>query len=191
MTRPAIPAELRRAVLVEAGHRCAIHTCKSEAGLDIHHIVPWSQCRIHEFENLITLCPNCHRRADQGYIDRTSLRNYKKLCQGLMAPAARVEINQALEAINHAPIDLPPGTWIRFSTRNPMEILMCRNISSITDTGYLDFGFVFDSDFPNCNYVFQVTGNGMVNYEVLAQTVGSATFRFRDPCPEFVHVEFF
>jgi hypothetical protein len=76
-SRPAIPAELKRQVLVEAGHRCAIHTCRHPADVDIHHIIPWAQCREHTFENLIALCPNCHRRADAGEIDRKSLTMYK------------------------------------------------------------------------------------------------------------------
>ena len=74
--RPAIPAELRRRVLVEAGHRCAIPTCR-HIEVDVHHIIPWETCKIHEYENLIALCPNCHRRADRGEIDRKSLRLYK------------------------------------------------------------------------------------------------------------------
>jgi len=76
MARPEIPAELRRAVLVEAGHRCAIPRCGSTQ-IDIHHITPWEQSNRHEYENLIALCPNCHRRAHNGEIDRKSLRLYK------------------------------------------------------------------------------------------------------------------
>jgi hypothetical protein len=108
-----------------------------------------------------------------------------------MAPAAGVEINQVLVAINHFPIEVPPGTWIRFSTRGPIEIFECSNISSITDAGYLDFGFSFTTDFPHSNYVIRVTGNGVVNYEVISQTATHAELRFRDPCPDIVHVEFF
>jgi hypothetical protein len=74
--RPPIPAELRRRILVEAGHRCAIPTCRY-IRVDIHHIVPWEKCKKHEYENLIALCPNCHARADDGEIDRKSLRLYK------------------------------------------------------------------------------------------------------------------
>lgn len=76
MTREAIPAEIRRAVLCEAGHRCAIPTCRYP-DIDVHHIVPWEVRKSHDFENLIALCPNCHRRADAGEIDRKSLRWYK------------------------------------------------------------------------------------------------------------------
>ena len=74
--RPAVPNELRRRILVEAGHRCAIHLCQ-HPDVDIHHIVPWEQCQEHEYDNLIALCPNCHRRADAGEIDRLSLKIYK------------------------------------------------------------------------------------------------------------------
>jgi Protein of unknown function (DUF3298)/HNH endonuclease len=74
--RPQIPADLRRRILVEAGHRCAIHSCRHPE-VDLHHIVPWEQCKRHEYDNLIALCPNCHRRADSQEIDRSSLRMYK------------------------------------------------------------------------------------------------------------------
>ena len=75
-SRPAIPAELKRRVLVEAGHRCAIPTCR-HIQVEVHHIVPFKDCGKHEYENLIALCPNCHSRADKGEIDRKALRIYK------------------------------------------------------------------------------------------------------------------
>lgn len=74
--RPAIPAALRRQVLLEAGHRCAIPTCRT-VPVEMAHIEPWSQVRGHSFENLIALCPTCHARYDGGDIDRTSMRAYK------------------------------------------------------------------------------------------------------------------
>lgn len=74
--RPQIPAEIRRKILVEAGHRCAIPTCR-HIDVDVHHIVPWSDSKSHDYDNLIALCPNCHRRTHKGEIDRKSLRLYK------------------------------------------------------------------------------------------------------------------
>ena len=61
--RPPIPVDLHRIVLIEAGHRCAIHTCR-QVPVEIAHIDPWSRCREHRFENLIALCPTCHTRID-------------------------------------------------------------------------------------------------------------------------------
>jgi hypothetical protein len=77
--RDAIPAELRRQVLVEAGHRCAIPTCRHTANIDIHHIIPWESCKTHDFDNLIALCPNCHRMAHDGAngMDKKALRIHK------------------------------------------------------------------------------------------------------------------
>ena len=85
VSRPAIPAELRRKVLVEAGHRCAIPTCR-HIDVEIHHIVPWDKCKERKYENLIALCPNCHRRVHKGNIDRKSLRLYMEFVENLRAP---------------------------------------------------------------------------------------------------------
>lgn len=76
MGRPAISAELKRAVQLESGHRCAIPTCR-HPDIEIHHIVPWETCKKHEYQNLIALCPNCHTRVHNGKIDRKSLLAYK------------------------------------------------------------------------------------------------------------------
>lgn len=76
--RDTLPAEVKRAVLVEAGHRCAIPTCRATT-TEVAHIVPWATSHDHSFENLIALCPNCHTRYDQkGEIDRQSMRMYKQ-----------------------------------------------------------------------------------------------------------------
>lgn len=77
MSRPSIPQELERRVLVEAGHRCAIPTCR-HTRVEIAHIIPWAENKAHEFENLIALCPNCHDLFDKDKrIDRKSMQIYK------------------------------------------------------------------------------------------------------------------
>ena len=74
--RPAIPTKIKRAVLVEAGHRCAIPTCR-QTPVELAHIIPWSKVKEHAFENLIALCPTCHTRFDRGDIDKLSIEQYK------------------------------------------------------------------------------------------------------------------
>lgn len=77
MSRDVVPAEVKRAVLVEAGHRCAIPTCRATT-TEIAHIVPWAETQDNSFENLIALCPNCHTRFDQKKeIDRLAVKMYK------------------------------------------------------------------------------------------------------------------
>jgi len=76
--RDSVPTEIERAVLVEAGHRCAIPTCRATT-TEIAHIVPWAKSRDNSFENLIALCPNCHTRFDQQkQIDRLAMKMYKQ-----------------------------------------------------------------------------------------------------------------
>ncbi|HAT76214.1 MAG TPA: HNH endonuclease [Flavobacterium sp.] len=74
--RPKIPAELERRILVEAGHRCSIPTCR-QIKCEVHHIIPWAKVKEHTYDNLICLCRNCHGMAEDGTIDRKSLRMYK------------------------------------------------------------------------------------------------------------------
>jgi hypothetical protein len=52
MQRDHIPADVKRAELVEAGHRCAIPTCRATT-TEVAHIVPWSETNDNSFENLI------------------------------------------------------------------------------------------------------------------------------------------
>lgn len=78
MNRDSIPAAVKRAVLVEAGHRCAIPTCRATT-TEIAHILAWSDTHDNSFENLIALCPNCHTRYDQKKeIDHGSMKMYKQ-----------------------------------------------------------------------------------------------------------------
>jgi len=83
---------MRRKVLVEGGHRCAIPHC-TFTEIDVHHIVPWEICQEHSPENLIALCPNCHRRAHKGEIDRKALIMYKLRGQRIFRgdPALAIE----------------------------------------------------------------------------------------------------
>ncbi|MEV6695063.1 HNH endonuclease signature motif containing protein [Micromonospora sp. NPDC051196] len=75
--RPAVPAQLRRDLLVEAGHRCAIPTCRQPTPLQLEHIEDWAKVQRHDFANMIVLCANCHARKTAGQIDRKSLHQYK------------------------------------------------------------------------------------------------------------------
>lgn len=109
--RPAIPAEIERRVLVEAGHRCAIPTCR-HIEVELHHIIPWSQRRSHEYENLIALCPNCHARADAGKIDRKSLRLYKLNLRFVHDKYSQLEMDMLFD-LAKAP-DNAMAPWVPF-----------------------------------------------------------------------------
>jgi hypothetical protein len=68
-----VPRARKRMALVEAGHRCAIPTCRHPT-TEIAHIVPQSESHDDSFANLIALCPNCQKKE----IDAQSMRMYKR-----------------------------------------------------------------------------------------------------------------
>lgn len=91
-SRPAIPIELKRRILVEAGHRCAIPTCRHPT-TEIAHIQAYSKVQEHSYENLIALCPNCHTRYDRGEIDRKSMLIYKRKLTFVSDRYSKFELN--------------------------------------------------------------------------------------------------
>ncbi|WP_145638987.1 HNH endonuclease signature motif containing protein [Neorhizobium alkalisoli] len=97
-----IPADLRRRVLVEAGHRCSIPTCR-EIYVDIHHIEPWAKTRKHEYHNLICLCANCHRMAHDGKIDRKSQYLYKANVRYVHDKFSQLEVDILLSLSRELP----------------------------------------------------------------------------------------
>jgi hypothetical protein len=63
----------KRMALVEAGHRCAIPTCRHPT-TETAHILPESESNDESFANLIALCPECQQKE----IDAQSIRGYKR-----------------------------------------------------------------------------------------------------------------
>ena len=86
--RPAIPVEIKRDVLFEARHRCAV--CCEPTPLERAHIRAWSKSQDHSVANLIALCANCHARADSEKWGEEYLGRYKKNPCALAANAPPV-----------------------------------------------------------------------------------------------------
>lgn len=96
--RPKISAKIKRMVLLEAGHRCAIPACR-QTTVEIAHIIPWSKVKKHEVNNLIALCPNCHTRFHNGEIDEKSIKIYKRKLVFLSDRYSKYELNVLKEFI--------------------------------------------------------------------------------------------
>jgi hypothetical protein len=86
VARKSIPAAVRQQVLIEAGYRCAVPTCRNLLVLDLHHILPVSEGGPNEVSNLIASCPTCHSLYERGHMPTDAIRAYKA----------------TLEVLNHA-----------------------------------------------------------------------------------------
>ena len=86
--RSAIAIAIRREVLLEARHQCAV--CCTPIPLKHAHIDPWSASQDHSVANLIALCANCHTRADKEKWGEKYLKRYKQNPCALAANAAPV-----------------------------------------------------------------------------------------------------
>ncbi len=75
--RASIPSSVRRAVLIEAGYRCAVPSCRTLITLDIHHIVEVREDGGNTLGNLLALCPNCHALFTRGEITREAIESWK------------------------------------------------------------------------------------------------------------------
>ncbi len=76
-TRTKIRAEIRDKLLVQVGHRCV--RCLSDAlEVDIHHMVPVAEGGANEEDNLVVLCPTCHRLVHRYKLSVRQLQEYKR-----------------------------------------------------------------------------------------------------------------
>jgi hypothetical protein len=131
--REHIPAELKRRILVEAGHRCAIPTCRHPT-TEIAHIIPYAQIKEHQYHNLIALCPNCHTRYDRGEIDRRSMLVYKRKIAFLSDRYSRFELN-ALDYLRAKDRIVIHGVLI---VKNLLDDGLIENIQTVTAYDYED-----------------------------------------------------
>jgi len=113
-SREAIPRELERALLMEAGYRCAIPTCRVTGPLEIDHIDDYARVQEHRFENMIVLCRNCHglKGDRRRQLDRKALRQYKAnlaIINGRYGDLERRVLLHFAENPRSDVIDLPGG----------------------------------------------------------------------------------
>lgn len=94
--RTPIPEDIRRAVLIEAGYRCAVPTCRGLLVLDLHHLVPVRDGGENAAGNLLALCPTCHAMHERGKIDPEAVRSWKAMLVSLNAAFDRVSIDLLL-----------------------------------------------------------------------------------------------
>ncbi|WP_254863985.1 HNH endonuclease [Halovivax gelatinilyticus] len=94
----------RRAALERDDYACVrCGTDREDLGRnpDVHHLVPvrvyiesneFEKVDAHRLDNVATLCPPCHRKADFGHIDPDRLRELTGIDRSTSAPAGPTEV---------------------------------------------------------------------------------------------------
>ncbi len=135
------PIVVRRELLVECGHQCAI--CNSDAPLRFHHILDWANLRHHDPKHMLAICGSCHDKIGAGQIDTKSQKIHKAKLADASTRLRRLE-----EAISkHIPQDASdwPMAAQEYSLRNVEFAVLHR-----------------PPEFPDCDYVLPVANGCLV-----------------------------
>lgn len=70
-------AWIRAQAIKKYGNQCEL--CKYKLSIDTHHIVPKHAGGVHEIDNLMILCPNCHALLTRNIIKLESRKDIPKI----------------------------------------------------------------------------------------------------------------
>ncbi len=90
-------------MLIEAGYRCGVPTCRNLLLLDLHHIVDVAKGGRNDPGNLLALCPTCHGLYTRGRIPQDAIRAYKVVLVSLSQAFDRRAVDDLLflERVSH------------------------------------------------------------------------------------------
>jgi HNH endonuclease len=135
-SRLNIPADVRREVLIEAGYRCAVPTCRNVIPVHLHHIDEVSQGGGPEPSNLIVLCPTCHSLYHSGQISKEAIRVYKSMLVALNNAVGKVAIDDLL-FLHKQPHPLLSGDGVlRFASLIVAGLVRLEENVHVTPLGY-------------------------------------------------------
>lgn len=100
------PQDVQLKVLIEAGYRCAVPTCRNILAIDIHHIVEVAKGGRNEPSNLIALCPMCHALYHRGTYSKEAIYAWKSILVALGVAFDRDAIDLLLFLTKPAAKDL-------------------------------------------------------------------------------------
>lgn len=72
-------AWVRSQAINKYGDKCEL--CTYSLMVDAHHITPKYKGGLHEVDNLMVLCPNCHALVTRGFIDLNNRKDIPKIQQ--------------------------------------------------------------------------------------------------------------
>ena len=84
---------IRRAILREAGGKCANPGCANQL-TELHHIREWHIYRSHDAEHMIAICPSCHDGVDRGklIVNDETLYRWKQIRRAPSLPRSHIYV---------------------------------------------------------------------------------------------------
>lgn len=148
--RRYIPADIRRQVLVECGHACAIPTCRYPA-TEFAHIELFVRVQSHAVDNIVGLCPNHHTQYDQEKkIDKKAMLLYKQKLQFLNKRYTKYELRVlsvlAEKTIKIVTDELQLDAILREGLVKKAEVIMSHSIVYTAEDG-TEYSEDFDDAF--------------------------------------------
>lgn len=97
--RPAVPRATKRALVREAGGKCANPGCPNRL-TEFHHVREWAVYRTHDAGHMIAVCPACHDGVDRGtlLIDDETLYAWKRIARTSVAARGHIYVEPGEEA---------------------------------------------------------------------------------------------
>jgi hypothetical protein len=104
-------------MLIEAGYRCAVPTCRTILTIELHHIDPVREDGQNTPDNLIALCSNCHTMLEKGIIAREAINVYKTMLVALSQAFDKESISNLLflKVIATDPLPISGDGVLKFS----------------------------------------------------------------------------
>ena len=125
-----VPRPLKRALIREAGGKCANPGCANSRS-HFHHIQDWAVYETHDQKHMIAICPACHDAVHHGElkIDDQTLYQWK----GIQRPGtkqAHIYIEPRQEAkllLGSVALTGPAGVAFHFSSTNQLSFRLVNN----------------------------------------------------------------
>lgn len=147
MPRTPIPIAIRREVLIEAGYRCAVPTCRNILALDLHHIIEVQEGGENVASNLIALCPTCHALYTRGTITRDAINAWKTMLVSLNHAFDKESIDNLLF------LKVAPPNSLAISGDGVLKF------SHLIAAGYATYRIIMQNG-PLVNYTVELTDKG-------------------------------
>jgi hypothetical protein len=186
-SRRALPVATRRAVLAEAGYRCAVPTCRTILALDLHHIEDLQDGGGDEVSNLIALCPTCHALYTRGTITRDAIQLWKRRLVALNNAGAK-NVARAYIVLRSDPVELQHAINVR-SVKVAHDVSHRPWVHVTWDRPFADA--FYDVNIGSVEYILGPVSPGIVPY---MKTAGGVVLEFVDSIgmhvlPSGFHIE--